>query len=72
MFPEMWLSCSPLSITSAAAFDFLEKIDIQCHWRLVEEMRIMDIEVKSRQYISRLCANRRNGENHSRSGKKDC
>jgi len=39
---------------------------------LVEEMRIMDIEVKSRQYISRLCANRRNGENHSRSGKKDC
>gem|GEM_PF-4540210 len=31
---------SPLSITRADAFDFLEKIGIQCHRRLVEEKRI--------------------------------
>ncbi len=40
----MGLSLPPLSITSAAAFNFLEKFGIQCHRRLVEEMRIMDIE----------------------------
>jgi len=32
-----WFCRSPLSITSATAFNFLEKIGIQCHRRLVEE-----------------------------------
>jgi len=35
-------------ITSAAAFDFLDEISIQCHRRLVEEKRIMDIEAMKR------------------------
>ena len=41
----------PRLIASASSFDFLEKTNIQCHRRLVEEMRIMDIEAMKREAI---------------------
>jgi hypothetical protein len=47
-------------ITRASSFDFLDEINIQCHGRLVEEKRIMDIEALKREARENLKTNEEN------------